>query len=318
VRKIILLTGAGFSRDFGGFLGDKMWAHIFNDRWLRDNYPKIIDLANKKNDVDYETVYYEIHEGPFTPEERKAIDTVFLKAYKNLDDSIRYAKNRNNTPLNVGDRLRQFNNRNGEFFFTLNQDLLIERYFMDLIHIPFFQAGNRISGLRDWKFSTKYEFEVPKKPENEEPLNVAPRRLHYIKLHGSFNWMSSDGKRIMVFGHKKESQIANEPLLKQYLKNFKKELSREGVQLLIVGYGFRDEHINKIISQSNLELHIIDSLPRSDFIKDEYWERRPYSAELNEKIKNAYYHPYSLFNVFPSMETESAAWGEIKSSFFMD
>ena len=189
---------------------------------------------------------------------------------------------------------------------------------MDLIHIPFFQAGNRISGLRDWKFSTKYEFEVPKKPAKEEPLNVASRRLHYIKLHGSFNWMSSDGKRIMVIGHKKESQIANEPLLKHYFEQFEGELSREGVQLLLVGYSFRDEHINKIISQSNLELHIIDSLPRPDFVKDEYWKQRPYKAELKEKIKNAYYHPYSLWKIFPSIETESVAWREIKGSFFTD
>ncbi len=318
MRKIILLTGAGFSRDFGGFLSEQMWAHIFNDRWLRDNYPRIIDVANKRNDVDYETVYYEIHEGPFIPAERKAIDEVFLKAYKALDNSIRYAKYRNNTPRNVRDLLQELINRNGEFFFTLNQDLLIERYFMGLIHIPFFQAGNRISGLRDWEFSSEYEFEVPKKPENEEPLNVASRRLHYIKLHGSFNWMSSDGKRIMVIGHKKESQIANESLLKLYFEQFEEELSREAVQLLVVGYGFRDEHINKLISQSNLELHIMDSLPRPDFIKDEYWERRPYRTELNEKIKKAYYHPYSLFDVFPSVETESAAWGEIKRSFFMD
>ena len=228
MRKIILLTGAGFSRDFGGFLSDEIWAHIFNNRWLRDNYPKIIEFANKRNDVDYETVYYEIHECPsFNSAERKAINKVFLKAYGDLDDSIRNAKYRNNTPRNVRDLLQQFINSNGEFFFTLNQDLLIERCFMDLIHIPFFNAGNRISGLRDWEFSAEYEFEVPKKPETEEPLNVAPRRLHYIKLHGSFNWMSSDRKRIMVIGHKKQSQIANEPLLKHYFEQFEGELSRK-------------------------------------------------------------------------------------------
>jgi hypothetical protein len=315
VRKIILLTGAGFSYDWGGFLRDKMWAEIFNDRWLRDKYPNIIDHASKRNDVDYETVYYEIHECPsFNSAEREAIVKVFLKAYKDLDDSIRNAKYRNDTPRNVRDLLQQFINMNGGLFFTLNQDLLIERYFMDLIHIPFFNVGNQISGLRDWEFSSKYEFEVPKRPENEEPLNVAPRKLHYIKLHGSFNWKSSersDGKRIMVIGHKKEFQIANEPLLKQYLKTFEEELSKGGVRLLIVGYSFQDEHINKIISQSNLELHIMNPLPREDFIN-----QRRYLAELNEKIKNAFYHPYSLLKVFPSNEKESAEWREIKNSFF--
>lgn len=315
MRELILLTGAGFSHDWGGFLREKMWAKVFNDRWLRDNYSKIIDHASERNDVDYETVYYEIHEGPFTPEEREAIDKVFLRAYKDLDDSIRNAKYRNDTPRNVRDLLLQFININGGFFFTLNHDLLIERYFMDLIHIPFFNVGNQISGLRDREFSSEYEFMVPKRPENEEPLNVAPRKLHYIKLHGSFNWRSSessDGKRIMVIGHEKESKIANEPLLKEYLNTFEEELSKGGVRLLTAGYSFRDEHINKIIFQSDLELHIINHSSREDFIN------RPYSAELKEKIKNAFYHPYSILRVFPSNEKESAEWREIKNSFFVD
>ena len=184
---------------------------------------------------------------------------------------------------------------------------------MDLIHIPFFNLGNQISGLRDSEFSSAYEFNVPKRPENEEPLNVTPRKLHYIKLHGSFNWKSSDEKRIMVIGHKKESQIANELLLKQYWTTFEEELSKGGVRLLIVGYSFQDEHINKIISQSNLELHIVNPSPREDLIS-----QRQYLAELNEKIKKAFYHPYRLIDVFPSNGIESAEWRELKSSFFVD
>jgi hypothetical protein len=55
----------------------------------------------------------------------------------------------------------------------------------------------------------------------------------------------------------------------------------------------------------------MNPLSREGFI-----DQRPYSAELKEKIKKAFYHPYSLHDVFPSNENGSAQWREIKNNFF--
>lgn len=32
-NNLLLLTGAGFTKNFGGYLGEEMWAKVFND-WL--------------------------------------------------------------------------------------------------------------------------------------------------------------------------------------------------------------------------------------------------------------------------------------------
>lgn len=59
VNKYILLTGSGFSKDFGGFLAKEMWESIFN--YLDENrYPGLRKVL--RNDFDYESVYYKVVE----------------------------------------------------------------------------------------------------------------------------------------------------------------------------------------------------------------------------------------------------------------
>jgi len=36
-KGLILLTGAGFTKNFGGFLGSQMWDQIINDPEIQDN-----------------------------------------------------------------------------------------------------------------------------------------------------------------------------------------------------------------------------------------------------------------------------------------
>ena len=37
----ILMTGAGFTKNFGGFLANEMWAKIFNCHEVQEPVPKI-------------------------------------------------------------------------------------------------------------------------------------------------------------------------------------------------------------------------------------------------------------------------------------
>jgi hypothetical protein len=69
----------------------------------------------------------------------------------------------------------------------------------------------------------------------------------------------------MVIGRGKNRQIKNEPLLCYYYKIFKKVLSQTNRRLLIIGYGFGDEHINSVISNAvenyGLKIYIISPEP---------------------------------------------------------
>jgi hypothetical protein len=93
----------------------------------------------------------------------------------------------------------------------------------------------------------------------------------YVKLHGSFNWRSADGSDAMVIGHSKEEQINKEALLKWYSEMFKDVLLVPNMKLMVIGYSFGDDHINKVIAEAvekaNLRLYIISPERPQRFIE---------------------------------------------------
>ena len=274
------MTGAGYTRNFGGFLAEDMWEKIFNE--VKDSATLKTILSN---DFDYESAYHKVHDGNYSDKEKKAINTAILKAYKKLDGiSQNYipATNASKAEVLYGakrivDRLASMGEIN--FFFTLNQDLFIERLISGTIkpittpHMPrFFIPASMNSKLpiKDADFKT-----VPaqdKLDTLEHATTLSPNEFHYIKLHGSFGWKSSNGSNKLVIGRNKESQIADEPLLLWYSELFKQVLFQGERKLLIIGYGFRDDHINKVIAeaikQHDLNLYVLSpTAPR--VFKDE-------------------------------------------------
>jgi len=73
VSNAVLLTGAGFTHNFGGFLANDMWAEIHNN-FLRhysgpDNSRVIKEI---KNNFNYEDLYQSIGDSnEYTPEVKK-------------------------------------------------------------------------------------------------------------------------------------------------------------------------------------------------------------------------------------------------------
>ena len=92
--------------------------------------------------------------------------------------------------------------------------------------------------------------------------------MNFIKLHGSYNWRTAEpGEDVMVLGGAKEISIARYPILSFYFDVFRSVCRMEGMRLLVVGYSFRDAHVNEIIAQGvrekGLKLFIIDPKPPS-------------------------------------------------------
>jgi hypothetical protein len=252
--KTVLLTGAGFTYDFGGYLANRMWDEIFNHTQIK-KYPKLTHITS--TDFDYESIYHKIHGDPqYCAEERKAVDTAVFDAYISLDNQIKQTKyNNNSQPLiiPVNKMIEAFSGQlgGGGFFFTLNQDLYVERYFSSNntnLHYPYIDNKN-IWSIKDKDFSDNYNVIAPQKPlEHPESLQVS--KFHYIKLHGAFNWKRFDETNLMVIGQDKERQIGEEPLLNVYSDIFKKELCQKEVRLLVIGYRFADKNINEVIRDS--------------------------------------------------------------------
>jgi hypothetical protein len=82
----------------------------------------------------------------------------------------------------------------------------------------------------------------------------------YIKLHGSYNWRTETG-HLLIIGGAKSIDIAKVPLLTWYHEQFRKLITMPDVRLMIVGYSFRDKHINEHLEAAarvGAKLFIVD------------------------------------------------------------
>jgi hypothetical protein len=322
----ILFTGAGFTKNFGGLLGKEMWSKIFNDPTVQ-SYSRIRELLI--NDYDYESIYHKVLNGKYSEDEKKIISDAILSAYRSLDDICREWIFRNDAPnpvniYGVNKLIERFSggaNRIG-FFFTLNQDLFIERHFNSsnsgLIHpggIKRIPDAHKIINklpLKDRDF-----IKLPTDSElRGNGTKLHSTTIHYVKLHGSYGWLSSSGLDRYVIGKDKEDQIAAEPLLSWYFTLFRKALSDPCRKLLIIGYGFRDAHINRVFADSirdfGLKLYIISPSDQSKFM--ETMRSVEYGKILLQGLSG--YFPYTLFDMFPADQSDSHSWKELIKCYF--
>jgi hypothetical protein len=135
-----------------------------------------------------------------------------------------------------------------------------------------------------------------------------------IKLHGSFNCRTADGRNALVVGTAKTGQIAASKLLAWYHDIFRRVLSAGGVRLLIAGYGFADEHINDVIADAaqnhGLKVFIWD-------VGANLRERvraAPHGAAIWDAVLSTATRP--MIEVFPSKQAETEEYRRIARTMF--
>lgn len=325
--KNILLTGAGFSADYGGFLSTQMWAKIFNNKEL-DPYPGVKNVLRK--DFDFEFAYWQVMKSAtYSDEAKKAMKKAIVEAYAGMDENIK------NRLVNVRfHRLFEpFLPKGSDIspHFTLNQDLLMERAFkrrpLGLETLPFKEYGESIqSGKID-----------PLKPrlipdedfiedfKNKHLSSTNPN--FYVKLHGSCDWLSSDVSNSIVIGYEKAGAIAKEPLLKWYFDIFQKALNCGDARILIIGYSFRDQHINiqlaKAVKNSGLKIYILSTSHPSE-LKEQV--NGHYKMDYNDENEEATdcqaiwdglagYFPYKVSEIFPIDDSRPNAQIDLLAAF---
>jgi hypothetical protein len=106
-------------------------------------------------------------------------------------------------------------------------------------------------------------------------------------LHGSWNWSDPETGQLLVLGANKPELIARQPLLSFYHSEFVKRLSMPNSRLMVIGYSFRDDHINRAIREAadkgGLKIFIID--PVGTAITDKNRDASIYKAdELAEAL----------------------------------
>lgn len=319
VNNICIFTGAGFTKNFGGFLATEMWAQIFNDRRTQSQ-PKL--RASLQENYDFESVYSEILDGEhFSVDEKHIISDVVHDAYKRLDDAIRGWVFNDSSPHPVNiyglgklqTTIHSAAKGGPTYFFTLNQDIFVERNWgHPSPGAPRFSQD--FLAIRGREFNQNEFVTLP----NENTATLIQNGLsshsgiHYIKLHGSYGWKSSDGSSQLVIGKNKEALIQKEPLLSGYFDLFQNYIREGGKKMLIIGYGFKDQHINQVlldgVEKHGLEVYIVSTQSPAE-LRYQIEHGHYYAKNILDGLRG--YFPYQLKEIFPGNQERTVHFNEL-------
>lgn len=75
----------------------------------------------------------------------------------------------------------------------------------------------------------------------------------FYKLHGSVGWVDNIHPEIMLLGDNKARDLSQFPLLLHYFECFETALNSDDARLVVIGYSFRDKHINEVLVRAVMD-----------------------------------------------------------------
>lgn len=253
----ILLLGAGFSRNWGGWLATEVFEYLLGCPEISNNPHLKAVLWRNQAAGGFENALAQLQadfrrDPAFNGDHLKGLQSAVARMFDDMDkgyfdhSDFEFQQMRART---VSTFLTKF-----DAIFTLNQDLLLEHYYID----------RDVSLLSDgrWGGSELPGMRPIQNPETANPHSWAQRRWMpaapdefktdgrlqpYFKLHGSSNWQDPNGGSMLIMGGDKAHEIGLSPILRWYHQQLEERLYRADTRLMVIGYGFRDAHINQVI-----------------------------------------------------------------------
>jgi len=257
MRKYLLL-GAGFSRNWGGLLASDVFDHLIGAPEVVAN-PYLRGVLFKHRGAGFEQALTEVQVdyrrdpaqyGKNLEGIQAAIARIFDRMNRSYEQNSMGIEFQNAKHLLLRTFLVEF-----DAIFTLNQDVLLEQHYLQHVLLASDRRrwdGPQIPGMtrvpqeeqtrgQHWAVGTltpssTYEFHARCQP--------------LIKLHGSSNWREAGGGPLMIIGGEKLRAIGSSNILSRYFEYFANCLCGEPSQLCIIGYGFRDTHINNVLLEA--------------------------------------------------------------------
>lgn len=266
----LLLIGAGYSANWGGWLASRFFDILMSEPAVQADQELRDLLWKHQNGGGFEAALEEL--------QLAALDQAALRPRLDaFEAALRDVFSRMNNALFRREGGYEFNNSTGwliremlvrfDAIFSLNQDLLLERAYID---------GNiALTAPHRWQGAVMPGIRSPNPaPADYMPTEwdaarwtvagpiVTPNRMQPIyKLHGSSSWITPDGRDLLVLGGAKADRIAAAQIPAAYFAEFERRLALPNTRLMIIGYGFNDTHINAALvraAATGLKIFIID------------------------------------------------------------
>jgi len=242
----VLLIGAGFSRNWGGCL-----AREFRGRLLRllpeEDLNKLLrDTPNFEDALSRVQADYKQNKSDANKQRLYKVQSAILKVFEGMTKGFverGHIEFLNHKQFSVIEFLSRFH-----AIFSLNQDLLLELYYDPQLcdkkkfpgaYWPGMQVPHNFRGAPPYEKPT---FTWHPTPEFKLEKNLQP----IYKLHGSANWRDDAGE-ILVMGGAKEAMISEKRILSWYREEFERILMMPETRLMVIGYSFCDQHIDRVI-----------------------------------------------------------------------
>jgi hypothetical protein len=261
----IVLLGAGFSRNWGGWLAAELIGELCSR--LLDR-PHIVEMLRRMS--NFEEVFGMRREaaqrgggGNQPAEDVRRLESAIGEVF--FEMNMAFAKHpefefSHDAAYSVVGFLAKF-----DAIFTLNQDLLLELNYDGMeLRNPGLWTGYYLPGIQmteAWRGAGRQQ-------RVSQTLTVADRfelqggSQPVFKLHGSTNWRSAGGAPVMVIGTGKQTMIEADALLRWYFEQFKEYLYAGGTKLMTIGYSFSDAHVNNLLvdagAKTGCSLYLVD------------------------------------------------------------
>ncbi len=251
MRNFLLLTGAGFSKNWGGLTAREITNHLTS---RLQNNPELLQALNRGN---FEDVLSQVQSQYLTSRTTQnemllnAIQEALADVFGNMN--IHFAARPFEFSNEIAHSIQKFLVR-FDAIFTLNQDLLIEaRYSNQNVAIWHGTRwrGYELPGLRELPSGDPLASRTQSKWVPQSQFSQTSTMQPYFKLHGCTAWKAQDGSPLMVMGRNKVGMIRSNAILRWNYEKFEEYLARPGTRLMVIGYGFADDHINATMVEAH-------------------------------------------------------------------